>query len=271
MSPRKSVVRRVSQYLTGSSRASVSITSALEEQGGTSRPKRRADSKWPLVRAAVGFASALWVKAAEVKATREAEAPPPSGVVLEVEADEEKESVPRWLQGDASLNTEEALRARNALRRHPLVMDVLQTWWSTTLRSLQSGGDTHLAQLSRVHYVNLHVKISKVMVSEFDESEALHAAMEDWECDCHGQPTLGRGEFLDSLFQLADVWTDGISAREYADFLQQLHEALAYEDAQGLYLWRETSALKFIGDKVRGGRQHAAPPAGGGSGGVAEE
>ena len=52
------------------------------------------------------------------------------------------------------------------------------------------------------------------MVSEFDESEALQAAMEDWDADSHGQLALGRGAFLDSLFQLADVWTDGISAQE---------------------------------------------------------
>ena len=41
---------------------------------------------------------------------------------------------------------------------------------------------------------------------DFTEEEAMQSAKEDWEADAKGQPAMARSDFLDSLFELADMW-----------------------------------------------------------------
>ena len=47
---------------------------------------------------------------------------------------------------------------------------------------------------------------------DFSEEEALQSAKEDWEDDSKGSDEMLRSDFLDSLFELADMWTDSIDA-----------------------------------------------------------
>ena len=53
-----------------------------------------------------------------------------------------------WQQGDVSLYTEDNLERRLALRHHALVVEALQLWWSTALRSMQRSGDRHVRRRS---------------------------------------------------------------------------------------------------------------------------
>ena len=45
---------------------------------------------------------------------------------------------------------------------------------------------------------------------------------EDWKADSAGESSLTRTRFGDAFFQLADTWTHGVCAREYADFLRSI-------------------------------------------------
>ena len=50
-----------------------------------------------------------------------------------------------------------------------------------------------------------------------------------------------RNAFLDSIFELADLWTNGVSAEEYASFLKIVHFHLTEEEG-GELVWK-TAAL----------------------------
>ena len=64
-------------------------------------------------------------------------------VQLEVDEDHAQKggAVPLWQQGNAALNTKDAIHARFQLRRHQLVLNALHTFWEAVRRSVQSGGD----------------------------------------------------------------------------------------------------------------------------------
>jgi hypothetical protein len=72
---------------------------------------------------------------------------------------------------------------------------------------------------SKNEYVRVSKKIYKAMIEEYDEAEAVASAHEDWERDCKGQKEMSQELWEDGLFELADLWTDGIDGTEYAEFL----------------------------------------------------
>ena len=55
-----------------------------------------------------------------------------------------------------------------------------------------------------------------MILRRYDEAEALSDIEEDWVKDTKGEARLSRTAFIDSLFELADMWTAGICAFEYA-------------------------------------------------------
>ena len=66
--------------------------------------------------------------------------------------------------------------------------------------------------------------------------------VEDWDRDRRGAEGLNRQMLMDALFELADIWTDGINASKYAHFLQKLFDkvAVVFEKLakEGGVLWR---------------------------------
>ena len=65
-------------------------------------------------------------------------------VQLEVDEDHVQKggaAVPLWQQGDATLNTKDAIQARFQLRSNPLVLEALHTFWEAVRYSVQSGGN----------------------------------------------------------------------------------------------------------------------------------
>ena len=90
-------------------------------------------------------------------------------------------------------------------------------------------------------------------MSEFDEADAARCIAEDWQRDTRGGSMLSRGMFLDALFELVDVWADGINASEYTGFLDTLFEHVAeVHDVLGpdgrivrqMYIWKAPEQVK---------------------------
>ena len=54
---------------------------------------------------------------------------------------------------------------------------------------------------------------------------------EDWRRDTRGKDSLSRKAFCDAFFELADTWTSGISAFEYAAFLWRLFDTVTVQVA----------------------------------------
>ena len=160
-----------------------------------------------------------------------------STVITEVTSKATVGQVPLWMQGNAKMAELDNLRKRFALRRHPLVLEALEKWWRTAQFSMQqAGGDGYM--LTREEYMQVFSRIFTVMVEDdFDPDEAMSTAEEDWASDAKGGNFMRRSDFLDSLFELADVWTEEIDAQEYADFLNLTFKTVSEVFPQGS-AWR---------------------------------
>ena len=109
--------------------------------------------------------------------------------------------------------------------------------------------------LTYEQYENLQILLYKVLVTPFDKADAKECAANDWSTDCANvgmneyfapayapvaaaavgaaspssapQQLLGRSQLMDAMFELADVWTRGVTAEEYSAFLRTLLETIS--------------------------------------------
>ena len=169
----------------------------------------------------------------------------PEGVRTSI--DEDEEPVPFWQQGDLAFYSKDSLKKRYELRHHDDVMEQLQLWWYTALRSMQSGDVADAHELVRERYVEVSIRIYKAMIEDFDLREAEKSAADDWEHDSRGATTLGRERFMDSMFELADVWTHSMEPIEYSFFLKTLFGQVAQGEPPDQYFWREVKDIEYGG------------------------
>ena len=111
-----------------------------------------------------------------------------------------------WQQGDASMYTKDALRQREALRRHPLVTQSLSVYWETAVRSMQAhrdaAPDLAAPSVGFHSYTNMLRNIYKSLLDEWDPQDAEEAIAEDWERDRRGSDGLNRQMLMDSCLSL---------------------------------------------------------------------
>ena len=115
-------------------------------------------------------------------------------------------------------------------------------WCRTHYRTPQ------LTALTRERYVTIFTKIALALL-EADEREDPEASLEEcrqlaneaWDSDAKGAETLPKHKWLDSLFELADTWTVGVAAQEYATFLASLFYRTAERE-------KRTRAIVFRSD-----------------------
>ena len=140
-----------------------------------------------------------------------------------VENEHDLEELPFWKQGDLELNSEEAMRAREALRTHPLVLEVLEAFWDLMVR---------MGECPNGIATELYTRIFKVLMppSEWDPAEAATAVNDDYMNDCDGHQGLTHDNFADGLFELADqcaaAQDDGTRARVPHRALPQVTHAI---------------------------------------------
>jgi hypothetical protein len=164
-----------------------------------------------------------------IKAKNASSAKVDENIVTTVSSVEELEQVNRRLQADLSLNTMKAWETRLALRREASVRDVLHLWWMAFLRTLRPGlEEDEIPMMGKAMYVRMYELIFRALSSieeeHYEEAEARQCAEEDWASESADGVTMAREVFLDSVFQLADLYTDTTSATEYARFLRRLLE-----------------------------------------------
>jgi hypothetical protein len=79
-----------------------------------------------------------------------------------------------WQQGNMELNTAEAFKSRFKLRHDPRVLDALQFFWETAIRSVRSGGNEERTVLDLEGY-------SKMMRRVIGEARiTVHVARRRW-------------------------------------------------------------------------------------------
>ena len=75
--------------------------------------------------------------------------------------------------------------------------------------------------IERDEYLQAHSKIAKVLIPDLTPAERAAAGEEDWAVDAHGEGRMTRQQLHECLFELADMYTTGIGAAEYATWLKR--------------------------------------------------
>lgn len=148
------------------------------------------------------------------------------------------------LQGDTSLNTLSAFTARTKLRRNPAITGELTQWWSAVLSGAQlARPGTHI--LTFADYLLVYeLLFSDLLDEEYDEEEARDAALDDWAKDSPDGETLESDAFLDSIFEVADMYTTSLEAEAYIGFLKELRHRIT--DGDGLFSGARAAAERFL-------------------------
>ena len=119
---------------------------------------------------------------------------------------------------DGEFYDDASVRQRVQLKQHPGVQAALARLWDA------ANTDSRDHVLDRAEYGVMHRKMLLALRPMIGPREALRSAEEDWAADAEGEAVkaIDRPKFEWALFELADLWTDSVSAAEYADFCDRM-------------------------------------------------
>lgn len=95
-------------------------------------------------------------------------------------------------------------------------------------------------------YVLSNRLVQRCLLEDFDPHTATDTAEADWLVDAQGHDHLDYGRFTQSWFQLADLWTEGISADQYASFLEDVILCIAELGPDGKLRLRNESDIQTL-------------------------
>eukprot|EP00966_Prymnesium_polylepis_P074920 1738009-Prymnesium_polylepis.1 len=120
-------------------------------------------------------------------------------------------SRPYRMQGDARFDDPHFRAKRLALKDSPkLRLAILQFW--TTL-GLDAG-----EAMNKEQYVYVHRRLARALAPDLSHAESLEAADEEWAEDLAGASEMTFDRYVDSIFGVADLWTDVVSELDYVIF-----------------------------------------------------
>lgn len=164
---------------------------------------------------------------------------------------DEEHAVGYLSEGNEAFYTSSAILRRCFLVRDLSIREVTAMFW--TLAS--EDGKT----LTKHEYKTLLVYIAKVLVSGALSDEEIEAAIDhDWSKDLKKSriankdataSTISPADLHCSLYELADVWVDGINGAKYAGFLKNLLYSVALRTKRGRWLFRDLGQVASIMDK----------------------
>ncbi|KAL1510393.1 hypothetical protein AB1Y20_000046 [Prymnesium parvum] len=106
--------------------------------------------------------------------------------------------------------------------------------------------------LRKDDYLAISRCMYRALIKKYDEDEALAEAESDWEKDSRGSGGLGKGPFLDALFELAEMWVDSIDIEEYCSFLEALLECVTERLLDGTRVWKDVAKVRYGGFAMPG-------------------
>ena len=209
--------------------------------------KLRIGAKLVMISQSGGLATVLDNTRAVTAAATAAHVASSGQVIVQVASQAELVGTALWQQGDTTLSTEDMFKRRLELRHNPAVLDALQHFWDATLRSIRQCGRQETS-LDFDGYTYLFERVYRVLLDEWDATDAHRTIADDWESDCKGGCIrLTREMLCDSLFELADTWCSSVNAEEYAEFLRSLLERVGtLRQPENLwYLWEDVEQVVF--------------------------
>lgn len=138
--------------------------------------------------------------------------------------------------GNREFYTAANLKKRRELRYHPMVKDALKSFWDLMATEL----DLQDEEMGKKAYYHEYRKTRQALAPEMPEDLFEQSMLMDWFADCSNRPEpgsskqLGRTQFHDSIFELADLWTWSLDPAEYASFISMLeeHNGAEYREAR---------------------------------------
>ncbi|CAM9371311.1 unnamed protein product [Phaeothamnion confervicola] len=165
--------------------------------------------------------------------------------------------------GDEGFDAPVARATRAALRDQPPVVAALRRFSETFEESARAGPDC-FHRNAVMHVLMLACK-ALWPPELFSLAAASAAVSKDWRRETGGATTMTRHHFEESLFELADIWTDDLLPATYAAFLDDLYRAITGDDAQPAGAGAAEAAAAVAGAKAGA----AGRPGDGGAGAAA--
>uniref|UniRef100_A0A7S4DT29 Uncharacterized protein n=1 Tax=Lotharella globosa TaxID=91324 RepID=A0A7S4DT29_9EUKA len=146
--------------------------------------------------------------------------------------------LPYYKQGDSTADTPRTFEIRQGLLEHKTVVRTLQLFWETFAKN-------PLGEVPFDEYVQVHMRMAKALREgfgdeEYDHETLLSNAKDDWHHDIRKQlserdiaklesdpqttaaHSMNKETLFASLFEIADIWTEGIGPKKYSGFLLRL-------------------------------------------------
>ncbi|CAM9541455.1 unnamed protein product, partial [Ectocarpus sp. 4 AP-2014] len=157
----------------------------------------------------------------------------------------EDQNHPAWLQGDIDMYSSANQKKRKRLKRAPAVQEKIKTLWS--LATSDGEGCDVEASLSKETFLSIMVKIHVLIIfPPVDLSWAMTNALKDWEKDNAGLETMNLDRFVDSIFELVDIWTETTEEQEYLDMLDLLTRGITKEIPRvGSLCWKPVEEIRY--------------------------
>ena len=126
--------------------------------------------------------------------------------------------------GDESLNSLEAFKLRQKLRRHPEIVSVLDEWWDTVIGFAHQHGRRAATQIAWPEYQIIYRSLFRDLSDsedEYDEAEADQAASAEFANESTGG-FMAKAQFCKGMFEIADLHTPAIDVDSYVEVLSDL-------------------------------------------------
>ena len=152
------------------------------------------ETKWGHVKATALVMGDIMALRHELRIRAGAQAAGRRGTVTKVNSISKLQDVPIWAQGDASLHTDNIIKQRAGLSKHPEVQEQLQRWWETAQRSMAKrthSGDIDKQVLPREEYIRISMLLARVMLPDFDEADMSMRSRGSKPGTCSRTPELG--------------------------------------------------------------------------------
>ena len=133
----------------------------------------------------------------------------------------------------AEFYSKEGVNSRLLIMEQPNVKQALEELWACA-----NCVDPEDEVIDKSEYKIMHRKIVLHLQPMATPNEAMEAAEEDWLRDSMGEEGLSKERFIISWFELADLWTEDMSAEEYEEFLRETMEAIVRRRPDGLVEWQ---------------------------------
>ena len=106
---------------------------------------------------------------------------------------------PYYLQGDEDLHATLPSAQRAALRNDGRVLRELEKFWAV-FRT-----DAADCSISKSEYLTVHAKFAAVLIPDLTPGDVHDAGEEDWQTDVGGADRMDKEQFMNCLFELADM------------------------------------------------------------------